>query len=207
MTEEKEQRKPGRRLDSIAGAAKRRPQNDSNPDQDQPGAEKGRREFSIQIRRQFAENAIRMMMRAGIPKELIGWDVHKFTRYCKANLGDIYNKTPDTDVGGLCSMIYDLKSDWSRNKLAVLVDGGTPQTRLGLSQLVLGRVVLGNFFEAGRIGVTLPFSMLKVKFNSFDDDRQTLITNLLSVPALYVSEVVEGGGFRADRRLYRYGGR
>ena len=152
-----------------------------------------------EMKRSEAENVIRMMFRAGIPKELVGWNRHAFREYCNENLNsDLHAGNSETDAGGMSDRLYDLHSNWHNGKLVIIVDGGTRDTRIKLSQLILARVILCSFLNVGKIGITLPFSMLKVKFNSFDKDRQTLVNNLGDIPALYVQEISEASGFRTS---------
>ena len=149
------------------------------------------------IRLQEAENIIKMTLRAGVPKELIGCKEKIFRKYCKENLNSDIHGTSKTEPDKMTDLIYDLKSGWQKKKLIILVDGGTKEARMGLSYLILARAVLGNFYNVGRTGVTIPYSMLKVKFNSFDLVWQNFITNLLGIPAIYISEVFEANGFRS----------
>lgn len=150
------------------------------------------------IKIQEAENIIKMCLKAGVPKQLIGWNSELFDAYCQANLNHgLYGK-PNPTIKAMDSEVFNVKSNWPRRRLAIVVDGGTKESRTGLSYVILSRAILGNFFNLGRVGLSLPFSMLNLKFNSFDNDRQTFITNLLDVPALFISEICQNSGFRSS---------
>lgn len=146
------------------------------------------------IKYQEAENIIKMISKAGVPKQLIGWNKDVFHAYGSANVDNEYYGKPSRS--SMLKEVYNLKSDWPRRRLVIIVDGGTKEARINFSHLILARAVLGNFFGLGRVGATLPYSMLSLKFNSFDDDRQVFISNLLEIPALYISEVPQNSGFR-----------
>jgi len=169
----------------------------SNAPLDSELYKKAKEQAQQAIKRQEAEHVIKMTLKAGVPKELIGWSVNTFVGYTQKNLEKGKYEPPNKNRRAMGNLVCDLKSGWARKPLIIFVDGGTKETRVGFSQLILARAIMGNFFSLGRIGVTLPYSMLNLKFNSFDNDRQTFISNLLEIPAVYLSEVSENSGFRS----------
>lgn len=146
------------------------------------------------IKYQEAENIIKMILKAGVPEQLIGWNKDLFHIYGSANVDNAYYGKPPRS--NMLKEVYNLNSDWPKRRLVIIVDGGTRESRINFSHLILARAILGNFYCLGRVGATLPYSMLSLKFNSFDDDRQVFISNLLEIPALYISEVPQNSGFR-----------
>lgn len=149
------------------------------------------------IKRQEAEHVIKMTLKAGVPKELIGWKSRTFEGYAQKCLNAKRYSPPNPKPLEMAQKVCDIKSGWARKPLIIFVDGGTKETRVGFSHLILARAIIGNFFNLGRIGVSLPYSMLNLKFNSFDNDRQAFISNLLDIPVLYIEEVSDKTGFRS----------
>jgi hypothetical protein len=161
--------------------------------------EKAKEEAKEAIKRQEAENIIKMSLKAGIPKELIGWNHDLFnTWWQKSNNSGMYGRDKGPRPSEMSAELYDLKSDWPRKNLVIIVEGGTSDVRKGLANLILARSIMGNFCHPGRLGVTVPYSMISLKFNSFDSDRQAFVSKLLEIPAILLSEIPQNSGFRSS---------
>ena len=159
--------------------------------------EKAIKQAKETMRRQEAEHVIKMSLKAGIPKELIGWKGSTLIGYAQKNLNQQLYKPKNPNPNVMANKICDIKS-WTRKKLVIFVDGGTKEARVGFSHLILARAIIGNFLGLGKLGITIPYSVLNVKFNGFDKDRQELVANLSDLPALYISEVNDKCGFRSS---------
>lgn len=159
--------------------------------------EEAKKKAQEAVKRQEAEHIIKMTLRAGVPKELIGWNSKAFNSYTQKSLNKELYRPPNLNPNGMAEQVCNIKSGWTRKPLIIFVDGGSKETRIGFSKLILARAIIGNFYHLGKLGVSLPYSMVNLKFNSFDNDRQTFITNLLDIPVVYIEEVCDKTGFKS----------
>ena len=162
--------------------------------------ENAKKNVKEQIKRQELENIIKSTLAAGVDKDLIGWKKEQFQLYfnevvCRKR---DYYRNSKISLDDFVQHLYDFKSPFFKKKIIIIVDGASKNIRNGFCHLILSRLILNNFYNEGKIGITIPYSFIKFKFNSFEENRKNVLANLLEIPLLYISDVPDRMGFRPN---------